>query len=121
MKEKKSRHTPGPWVLDGHTIYGPKDDRSRHPNGRILIATVTRSGNERINPHTLGGYFSSDFDSFLDASLIAAAPEMLEALIDIVSSIRAIDSHHPDLDIPGYLSREIEACEAVIKKARGME
>jgi len=49
-----------------------------------------------------------------------AAPEMLEALMDIVSSIRAIDSNHPDLDLTGYLSREIEACETVIKKAGWM-
>lgn len=50
-----------------------------------------------------------------------AAPEMLEALIDIVSSIRAIDSNHPDLELTGYLSREIGFCDSVIKKAMGME
>lgn len=98
------KHTKGPWTafqVCGQIIVTERREFESTDGVELLV--IIEKGSD------------------MDASLIAAAPEMLEALSDMVSSIRAIDSKHPDLDIPGFLSREIEFCEAVIKKAKGIE
>ena len=60
----KSTHTPGPWRVgdNGHTVFGP-------PNGNPSPLTIAH---DLYRPN---------------ARLIAAAPEMLEALKDLLSYI----------------------------------
>ena len=99
-----SKHTPGPWEK------APWSDEFQSVRIFAGARIVGFSANSDMTREELEA----------NARIMTFSPEMLEALVDIVSSIRAIDSQHPDLDIPGYLSREIESCEAVIKKARGL-
>lgn len=53
----RTTHTPGPWTVDGNEIFGPPDE------GNIDSGVVVA---RRVNP--------------ADAALIAAAPDLLEAL-----------------------------------------
>ena len=98
-------HTPGPWVFNGHHIYGPKHEDSKHPNGRVFVASVAR-GIHRADPLLDGGADRFGFDSEADVRLIAAAPDLLEALETI-------------MDIGDKACRDI--ARAAIKKARGEE
>jgi hypothetical protein len=59
---KEQTHTPGPWELNGDTITGKDTDLNRSP-----IATVSHF------------YRNREIDQ-ANARLIAAAPELLEAL-----------------------------------------
>lgn len=64
MSEQASKHTPGPWRIGdaGRTVFGP-------PNGNPspqTVASVTHKANAR---------------------LIAAAPEMLEALRGMLATV----------------------------------
>ena len=65
MKQNKPKPTPGPWRIgdNGATVFGPKTDA---PSPRT-IATLTKV------PMVLN-------ETKANAALIAAAPEMLEAL-----------------------------------------
>lgn len=57
-----TKHTPGPWVLNGNS-------------GKQVVVV---GDNEIIAPN--GSWNHSDEQDFADARLIAAAPELLEAL-----------------------------------------
>ena len=78
-----TKHTPGPWV-------------AREYDGRIYIDTIEGL----FRP----GYMATGVLSFdargneANARLIAAAPELLEALIDMVESVGAADPGVYDLD-----------------------
>jgi hypothetical protein len=66
------KHTPGPWMATGNTVKTVCTDiRSMYKDGRQVIANMA-----------LG--WESDIGTY-NARLIAAAPELLEALIEIVS------------------------------------
>ncbi len=84
-----SAHTPGPWPLKLSVVQGT--DGTMHPHAEI--------GAGRVN----GKYFSvSGCISEDDARLIAAAPELLEAL-DVIASFAF---GHGDV------------CEIIAKRAR---
>lgn len=79
-----SKHTPGPW------LYGDYNElRADRPNDDecILIATVCDApfgldyGNQRTRPHAAG-------EAQANARLIAAAPELLEALEAFMNACR---------------------------------
>ena len=97
---RRVSHTPGPWVFNGHHIYGPKHEDSKHPNGRVFVASVAR-GIHRADPLLDGGADRFGFDSEADVRLIAAAPELLEALEASRKAINTLDE-----DALGMVTRE---------------
>ena len=93
-------HTPGPWNL------------SKSGDGKsITIGEGQSSWGTRV-----GEVYRDDIDSDeadANARLIAAAPEMLEALIDAYKIIR----RHENPDLPG--SAELRSIKALIERATG--
>lgn len=79
------KHTPGPWVAEGHAIYGPVHHKSNYPNGRVFITKVA-SGTHRADPQLEDGADRFGFDSEADVRLIKTAPKLLAALKGIVES-----------------------------------
>jgi len=88
------KHTPGPWR---HDYYGRYDDFIRDGEGNVIAH--------------IGANRSNVEENTANARLIAAAPQMYEAL-------RAMIAHRQH----DYLDNEIEpyaACVAAIEKAEG--
>ena len=115
-------HTPGPWVFNGHHIYGPKHEDSKHPNGRVFVASVAR-GVHRADPLLDGGADRFSFDSEADVRLIAAAPDLLEAL-ELARQFlsNGIELGYIRLPDEGDPAREtLKVIKAAIAKARGEE
>lgn len=114
-----TKHTPGPWVsgwgkgltgptyknIDGATVAGP--DWYSHP--------VSREGETiAICPNQVSDYGPEQVDGSGEANarLIAAAPEMYEALIVLTGALAV---HAPHLQI------SIRIGEAAIAKAEGTQ
>lgn len=77
--EAKVRHTPGPWKAHSASM----------SDGTLVVTAALPDGNgfERIcvvRDRTKRDYSDEDYRSQANATLIAAAPELLEALQDIV-------------------------------------
>ena len=88
------KHTKGPWFKDGHFI--------RQVDDSGLIAELY------ISPNSNDGRNQSLTDN---ARLIAAAPEMLEALEAVLNRL--------DKDWPSFHGDVKETLKNAIKKARG--
>ena len=90
-----SKHTPGPWIVDalryGYDISAPE--------ARCLITTSS-------DPKMVWGAIGRE----ADARLIAAAPELLEALESLLAQVEQY-GHKPECD----------AARAAIAKAKGEE
>lgn len=110
-------HTPGPWVHVSHRIYGPLDPESRHSNGRVLVAQVIR-GSRRADPDLFGGAERFSFDSEADANLIAAAPEMYEALNWLTHIEHGIGKSGGKPE-PGEREAAIDSAKKALAKACG--
>lgn len=123
MEDK--RFTPGPWFVqddewtDGETANITSDFRS--DNSIIPVAQISGSGSE--------SGFNGDFslEQKANARLIAAAPELLEALQDMVSRIEYYanldGSYKPSIEDWAYTynSSDMDAARAAIAKALGKE
>ena len=73
----QARHTPGPWWVDEtFTIW----------TGGLAIAYADGSH----VAHTTRGFEGPDGEAYANARLIAAAPDLLEALKDVLSIIRTV-------------------------------
>jgi len=77
----KPKHSPGPWKVDKSENFGTDRDNycvtcEYHPNDQPLAVVAEVYGNN----------WSSDQER-ADAQLIAAAPDMLEALIHVRQTI----------------------------------
>lgn len=93
-----NKHTPGPWALDRTpTYWGLK-----HPHTGRLLAQVAHS--QKAN-------------SEANATLIAAAPEMLDALRKAVVLLAGACVHSPELEP----HETYEAVSAAIAKATGQQ
>jgi hypothetical protein len=92
-----TQHTPGPWLLDGLTIKGPhpKDPQNRL---RIVAQSVFDKG-------------TWVDEARANARLIAAAPDLLEALRNIVSASLRYRLEESD--------PAVEEARAAIAKATG--
>lgn len=100
----QGKHTPGPWK------FGVRKDKS-------MWLSI---GDPATGPHYQGDLYASEDD----ARLIAAAPEMLEALRDALGAIRSAsralsEEHKLVLGGKPWGGRDIVAIEAVIAKAEG--
>lgn len=89
-------HTPGPWVKT-------YNDYDEHYN--IVI-----QGSEGTSVRRIAMVVDSGKDGPMNARLISAAPDLFEALIDLVKYLKYIE--------PNSIS-ELELAEKAIKKARG--
>lgn len=90
-----SKHTPGPWGLDGNLIEGPDGERVA-----CITAYSRRTPKQKAN-----------------ARLIAAAPEMLAALQAVLAEIEGPDRpHSTDSWLPSHLAHQVRAA---IAKAEG--
>lgn len=107
-----AKYTPGPWELNGMAIEIP----DRFNVG--MTATLARIYDERdiaLDPAEIRA----------NAHLIAAAPELLEALKDFVNASIKFASCDPDivgfLDSQKQFDDSVEKTVAVIAKAEGAQ
>jgi hypothetical protein len=94
-------HTPGPWNDDGQFIVA-RDPNGIHPD--IYIAEIAQEDEE--------GRLASPKQQRANGNLIAAAPDMLEAL----------ELARDRLEVSNYAGEEDEALETIdtaIAKAKG--
>ena len=97
--KRVAAHTPGPWAILPNT---PHFVRAMHPaDGMQPVATVY--------------HFGGDGELAANARLIAAAPELLEAL-ERISTAYDETLRHP---IAAPLLQAVYAARAAIAKARG--
>lgn len=101
-----AKHTPGPWMYSGagsikrdYTAIGCTDGET--------IATAWG--------HSNSGFFVSEEEKEANARLIAAAPELLEALQEAISLIESIDGRDNSCDPRS----DISDLKAVVAKAMG--
>lgn len=93
-----NKHTPGPWATDKRNpkrVVAPWKDRNIS-SSRFVATTITVCETEE------------------DASLIAAAPELLEALIAITNQLERVGDTRPHKD-----GQFIDDARAAIAKATG--
>jgi hypothetical protein len=111
QKQTQTKHTPGPWGLDDGEIYG-KLSSDFHGTG--MIARIPCE-------YRQGGIMTCEDEA--NAALIAAAPELLEALKEVYKwGERAKDErqqHGPVLR--DYLMQAADTARAAIAKAEGGE
>lgn len=93
----QAKHTPGPWVVDGDVIRG---DQQR--NGSISVASML----DVSYPY---GRRAGE-SKHANARLIAAAPELLDALVEAASGYSEFSEG--DCEI-------LRKCRAAIAKATG--
>lgn len=89
------KHTPGPWHDDGYRIYAPTCNADKR-NSRVIVE-----------------YKHVDNFNYADGPLLAAAPELLQA----VKELKAIVRGWSDSSFNGLMPQ----IEALIKKAEGGE
>jgi hypothetical protein len=91
-----SKHTPGPWKVASGFIQAPRRDTSKQHD--IDVARVQLDS----------GLYAGEFDA--NARLIAAAPDLLEALRN------AVNAHMADRD-DGAIPEWVHEARAAIAKA----
>ena len=99
-----TKHTPGPWHTTG----------KRNGNGMFRVYA---DGNGQIG----AAYTYAEGD----AALIAAAPELLAVMADLLADLDAIGFERADDDVAGTecvdtVSQHIERLRAAIAKATGV-
>lgn len=109
---REPKHTPGPWEAGFGRIVGIPEDTFG-----VYIYTPGqkgRNGNPRVVAVT-GRVSDAEYrdESISDAFLIAAAPEMYEALRELAASF-----DHPAYDDPRDTTIEIQASREAIADAR---
>ena len=71
-----SKHTPGPWKVI-----------SEQTAREVEVFEVAEVARLRVTPDRSGDTFAIAGDAYADARLIAAAPELLEALQDLCDTL----------------------------------
>lgn len=99
---KNSKHTPGPWKLETqHTV---KDSNDFHASD---LQIWSKSEFIAVIPPSLVAKREQN------ATLIAAAPELLEALIDLVNRLATEDNLRSDIE------KSMLNALSISQKARG--
>lgn len=103
--------TPGPWEIKPEEVDKPYIRvRGKMLGGRFKIANV-------VTPVHDGVHYKEADETRANANLIAAAPELLEALQKVKSVVDA--SEHWWMDSPDRGGIDMQAIDAVIAKALG--
>ena len=109
----KASHTPGPWAWDesGNYLCPVDGDPSKSSVHTIL------------SPDGTYGYLGSDFkktqgEGEANRALIAAAPDLLDALVAVVASLQAHLRHSAN---PGLDSIRLGIAGTAIEKAMGVD
>lgn len=92
MSERREKFTPGPWVADGTTVYADAFKSGRNVYGAVACLAI--------------GEDDTAFQEIANAHLIAAAPDLYEALEGV---LRVADRQ----------TVEFDAARAALAKARG--
>jgi hypothetical protein len=102
-----SKFTPGEWLVDGATVYALQDC--------VWLGLPTKEN--RFSANVQGK--APEEELIANAHLIAAAPDMYEALEDLSRAYRALmkRSGYDQSDIAD--SDSLEIADASLKKARG--
>ena len=125
------KHTPGPWVVHGYGIYAKGRDFDPAPHGGKTCQECGHDESACYNTHVIGSLSVrlindikngcwDDFDdsektSKADLRLIAAAPDLLEALKSLVkSTARICDGSYGD-----EMDNDFLRARAAIAKAEG--
>ncbi len=118
MSEPRSAHTPGPWVTNGFNIFGPVDPKSKHENGRTLVGGVVDDMNDWRSRPVDEPINRADFreERIANAHLIAAAPELLAALVVVTEAIEELGL---PLSLKAGLRPALQQANAAIAKAEG--
>jgi hypothetical protein len=99
------RHTPGPWrIWTSNSFRRISSDATGH-DGDVLHAVVQRDGHPDL--HFPNGGFEGP-----DARLVAAAPDLLEALERCMGALRVVSPG-------GDADPDVECARAAIAKAIG--
>lgn len=106
---KKSKHTPGPWLQEGNWVYAEGDP-------------IRLSGGKEIRPNAFTLSVSPGPDrtreeAEANARLIAAAPELLEALECMIIGACAVAVLHNGER--AVLQDAVNIARAAIAKAKG--
>ena len=77
-----TKHTPGPWIYGPETW--PDCTRIDSEGGRVIAAVRTREITSWEKSHPI---YSWSYEGAANACLIAAAPELLEALSGLLKAV----------------------------------
>src|SRR5678816_879505 len=113
--EMTTKHTPGPWKatrqverFDDSTLdrpyYSIELDTTKQPEGRRITGYVARVDGMRGERQEA------------NARLIAKAPEMVEALAQLLAVIENAASHHPD---ELWLGSEYDGAKRLLAEIEG--
>jgi hypothetical protein len=99
-----SKHTPGPWAAhfeEAYYVTGPD-------LGRVAMMMNLKGA------HGMGGRRSGD-ESAANCRLIAAAPDLLQALLNLVGTMCAADGSDIEADLDAIDAKVAAAREAIAK------
>lgn len=113
-KMSKPAFTPGPWKVYRTKFFGVPDDKQRLCVGTDKYSICKLTGSE------------GNDEALSDAQLIAAAPDMYEALEDAVESMEYALTYivglvGRDSDAEKYLNMSLRWSRSALAKARGGE
>ena len=114
MTEKKrgtpaASHTLGPWEMEG---FSPS-------RGKALIQKTVDKKTRTIAE--VSGLWGDLTQATANARLIAAAPDAVAELREVVSLLAQLTSHHPNGGMNKMLCKRIDAINVVFAKAEGRE
>lgn len=109
-----SKHTPGPWKLQNETIYALDE------NGVVNRFSVSvQEGYVRSSRNYMHNVRTPKAELQANARLIAAAPDMLKALVGLSGILATAESNASGNPEWEYVSARINAARAAIAAATG--
>ncbi len=99
-----AKHTPGPWLVTRQYVVGPRDESDSQGFG-MVVGVADVYGENRNQ----------------DAHLIAAAPDLLEALKGAIGALEFSRDYHADLSNAeqAFAQDRLDAALAALAKAEG--